>query len=118
MTGTLHSETTVTDKEQDWLDDAVPSWLPVVASVVSLAGVGVSTYLTLAHYTSVVKLVCSATGAINCEAVTTSPQSVLLGIPVAVLGVVWFVGMLAVNLPAAWRSDSPWRWWAYASPCT
>jgi uncharacterized membrane protein len=36
--------------------------------------------------------------------VTTSAQSHILGIPVAVLGLVFFVAMTAVDLPAAWRS--------------
>ena len=40
-----------------------------------VAGLGVSIYLTLTHYTKVVALVCSNNGAINCEKVTTSPQS-------------------------------------------
>lgn len=72
-----------------------------------LFGLGVSTYLTLAHYNPAVTLVCSSTGAINCEKVTTSPQSMVFGIPVAVLGLVFFVAMLALNVPATWRSGLP-----------
>ena len=58
-----------------------------------------SIYLTLTHYTKVVALVCSNNGAINCEKVTTSPQSMVFGIPVAVLGLVFFVSMFVLALP-------------------
>jgi uncharacterized membrane protein len=72
----------------------------------SLGGLGVSTYLTIAHYGSSVTLACPNTGAINCEKVTTSPQSVIFGIPVAVLGLVFFAAMLSLNTSRAWgRAD-------------
>jgi uncharacterized membrane protein len=41
---------------------------------------------------------------VSCELVTTSSESVFLGIPVAVLGLAWFVGMSVLCLPASWRS--------------
>ena len=44
----------------------------------------------------------------NCLQVTTSAQSKVFGIPVALLGLVYFVAMLPACLPAAWRSRSPW----------
>jgi uncharacterized membrane protein len=31
----------------------------------------------------------------------------LIGIPVAVLGLAWFAAMVVLNLPAAWRSGAP-----------
>lgn len=62
-----------------------------------------SIYLTLTHYTKVVALVCSNNGAINCEKVTTSPQSVVFGIPVAVLGLLFFVSMLVLALPRVYQ---------------
>ncbi len=76
--------------------------------LVCLAGVGVATYLTIEHFTHAVTLACPETGVVNCQKVTTSPQSVFLGVPVAVLGLVFFVAMLAWNVPAAWRSPVPW----------
>lgn len=72
--------------------------------VAALVGIGVSAYLTVAHYTSPDVLACAESGTINCEAVTTSAQSVVFGIPVAVLGLLWFVPMTALFVPAAWRS--------------
>lgn len=88
---------------------AAPRWLSPVATVVSLLGLGMSTYLTITHYAaSAVPLACPATGAINCEKVTSSPQSMIFGVPVAVYGAAWFVLMVAANLGPAWRSR---RWW-------
>jgi uncharacterized membrane protein len=63
-------------------------------------------YLTVAHYTSASILACSSRGAVNCERVTTSAQSELFGIPVAVLGMVWFAAMIALDLPRAWRANA------------
>jgi uncharacterized membrane protein len=67
----------------------------------------VSAYLTFAHYVGAVTLACPDTGAINCEKVTTSPQSVIFGVPVAVLGLVFFASMLLVSLPRVWRRPDP-----------
>lgn len=79
--------------------------VPTAALAISLAGLGVSTYLTVAHFTSSAILACSDSGLVNCAHVTTSPQSMVFGIlPVAVLGLGWFVAMTLLNLPWAWRS--------------
>ncbi len=78
-------------------------------------GLGLGIYLTVAHYVSPALLVCSNSGLVNCARVTTSPQSVVLGIPVAVLGLLYFVGMLFLTHPrslGSWRLY-PWRY-AYA----
>lgn len=71
--------------------------------ICSVAGLGVSIYLTLAHYSKSVNLVCSNTGTINCEKVTTSPQSMIFGVPVAVLGLLYFVPMLVLSLPVIYQ---------------
>lgn len=80
-----------------------PSPRNVGLLVCCVAGLGVSVYLTLTHYTKAVSLVCSNAGAINCEKVTTSPQSVVFGVPVAVLGLVFFLSMLALSVPAVYQ---------------
>lgn len=85
----------------------VSNWFPALGLIFAVAGVGASSYLTAAHYTTSSILACSGSGAINCAKVTTSPQSMLIGIPIAVLGLVWFLAMAALNVPAAWRSVSP-----------
>jgi len=80
-----------------------PTLRNIALLVCSFAGLGVSIYLTLTHYTKAVSLVCSDNGAINCEKVTTSPQSIVFGIPVAVLGLAFFVGMVILSLPPIYR---------------
>jgi len=84
----------------------VPSlrWQPLTTLLLSIAGLGVATYLTITHYDTHVALVCADNGIVNCEKVTTSPQSSIFGIPVAVLGLVFFFPMIALCLPVAWRS--------------
>lgn len=84
-----------------------PRWASPVTLVLTLAGLGVAIYLTVAHYDTSVTLACSSNGAINCEKVTTSAESEVFGIPVAVLGLAYFVFMLPWHLPAAWRSADP-----------
>jgi uncharacterized membrane protein len=78
-------------------------WQPITSLLVSLYGLGASIYLTITHFDKVA-LVCASNGLINCQKVTTSPQSEIFGIPVAMLGLVFFVPMIALCLPAAWRS--------------
>jgi len=74
----------------------------------SVGGVVVASYLAVAHYTSPSLLVCSDRGVVDCAQVTSSPQSTIAGVPVAVLGVVFFLAMSFLSLPAAWRSQSSW----------
>ncbi len=78
-------------------------WQPLATLVLSIAGLGIATYLTITHFDKVA-LVCSDTGTINCAKVTTSPQSEILGIPVAMLGLFFFIPMVLLCLPVAWRS--------------
>jgi uncharacterized membrane protein len=78
-------------------------WQPIVTLLLSVFGLGVSIYLTITHF-SPHALVCVSNGTFNCEKVTTSPQSEVFGIPVAMLGLFYFVPMIALCLPAAWRS--------------
>ena len=78
----------------------------VAAPLLCLAGLGVSAYLTIAHYNAKVILACPETGIVNCAKVTQSPQSAILGVPVALLGLLYFVAIGPLHLPAAWRSNS------------
>lgn len=90
-----------------------PLWLQISTLVLSLGGLGVSIYLTIAHYSSTNILACSDKGVINCAKVTTSPESIVFGIfPVAVLGLAFYVFMVAVNTPWAWRARLPVIRWA------
>ena len=85
----------------------VQPWVPLASLVLSLAGLGISVYLTIEHFTASTTLACPDTGALNCLKVTTSEQSALLGIPVAVLGLVYFAAMLALSAGPLWRSNLP-----------
>jgi len=81
-----------------------PLWLQWVSFVLALAGLGVSIYLTIAHYTESHLLGCSESGLVNCTKVTTSPQSYVFGIPVAVLGLAFYIAAVGLMSPWAWRS--------------
>lgn len=83
-------------------------WVAPVTFALAIAGAGVSGYLTIVHYTSSKLLACVSTGVINCERVTTSAQSEVFGIPVALLGLLWFVAMVGLCSPWAWRSPARW----------
>ena len=90
-----------------------PGWLQLTTWALSLAGLGVSVYLTVAHYTSSSILACSDNGLVNCAAVTTSPESMVFGVfPVAVLGLAFYVFMATVTSPWAWRATWPPLGWA------
>ena len=76
----------------------------IVSSVICLLGTAVASYLTLVHFDTSVTLTCPAAGkVINCEKVTTSAQSYVFHIPVALLGLCFFVPMLVICLPWVWR---------------
>ena len=83
-------------------------WIPWTTLVLSVAGVAVASYLTYEHFTAGTTLACPDTGVVNCVKVTTSEYSKALGIPVALLGLAFFVGMTALSLPPLWRTTSPW----------
>lgn len=83
----------------------VPRWLPASALVICVGGALASGYLTYEHFTMSSELVCPNKGGLDCESVTSSEQSKLFGIPVAILGLVYFVGMCAIVIPAAWRAS-------------
>jgi uncharacterized membrane protein len=84
---------------------AVPLWMQLATLALALAGLGVSIYLTIAHFTESTLAGCSETsGLVNCTKVTTSAQSYVFGIPVAVLGLAFYVVAVALMSPWAWRS--------------
>jgi uncharacterized membrane protein len=86
--------------------EAGPSpWLQITTFVLSLAGLGVSIYLTIAHFTESTLAGCSDTGLVNCTKVTTSAQSYVFGIPVAVLGLAFFAFAVAIMSPWAWQAS-------------
>ena len=90
-----------------------PLWFQLTTWALALAGLGVSTYLTITHYDSSVPLACSDKGVINCALVTSSAESMVFGVlPVAVLGLAFYVFMTAAVSPWAWRLKFPALAWA------
>jgi uncharacterized membrane protein len=73
----------------------------------SVLGLAISLYLTVVHFAQgQVPLLCSTGAVINCEQVTSSPESMVGPVPVAALGAVWFLVMLGISLSS---SDTPFR---------
>jgi uncharacterized membrane protein len=92
-----------------------PAWFQVAAWLLTLAGLGISVYLTITHYDEGA-LVCSASKTVDCHAVTTSEYSTLAGIPMPLLGLAFFVAFGALMTPWALRSTwPPLRWARVAS---
>ncbi len=81
----------------------MPRWPGAAGTVLSVLGLGVAGYLTYEHFTSSSTLACSDNGIVNCLKVTTSSYSAVAGVPVAVLGLVFFAVMLVLQLPPMWR---------------
>ncbi len=89
-----------------------PLWFQLTTWALALAGLGVSTYMTITHYDSSVPLACSDKGVINCALVTSSAESMVFGVlPVAVLGLAFYVFMTAAVSPWAWRLKFPALAW-------
>ena len=82
-------------------------WQPLTTLLLSLYGLGASIYLTITHFEPKA-LACVHSATFNCEKVSQSPQSEIFGIPVAMLGLAFFVPMLVLCLPALWRSSQRW----------
>lgn len=87
---------------------AAPRWAVISTGILAILGLGISTYLTIAHFIGTKALACSGNGVVDCALVTTSKQSQVLGIPVAMLGLFFFIAALAVWSPWAWRSQHRW----------
>ena len=81
-----------------------PAWLQWSTFALAILGLAASAYLTYTHFTDSGLLGCAEKGTINCAKVTTSPQSYVFGIPVAVLGLAFYVFLVAIMSPWAWRS--------------
>ncbi len=88
-----------------------PRWVAPASMIITVLAMADSAYLTYADFTTPKVLICSTKGFMDCAAVTTSSYSHPFGIPVAPVGLVWSVAMLALCTPWAWRAASPWLRW-------
>ena len=92
--------------EQEARPAGQPLWLQVVAFVLAILGLVISAYETYAHYNGSHLAGCptGGNGTFNCTAVITSSQSMVFGvIPVAVLGLAFYVAAVPLFSPWAWR---------------
>jgi uncharacterized membrane protein len=85
-------------------------WGPATTLVLSVLGLADSAYQTYTHFSGSGLLGCSASGD-ACVLVQHSAEAYVFGIPVAVLGVVFYVVMVALCSPWAWRSAAPAVGW-------
>ena len=81
----------------------------VVALAASLAGLGVSIYLTAVHYAGV-PLACPAAASINCEVVLSSAYALVAGtaIPTSAMGIAWFAVNTALWIRPLHRIELAW----------
>jgi uncharacterized membrane protein len=83
-----------------------PLWLQITSLVLAVIGLAISAYETYAHYNGSHLAGCpsGAGGTFNCTAVITSSQSMVFNvIPVAVLGLAFYVFAVVIFTPWAWR---------------
>lgn len=88
--------------------DAPTSWRQTATLLLCGIGFALSAHTLWVHIHPSALACPLTTGSIDCQAVLTSPASVVVGIPVPVFGVTFFLFMGALCLPAAWRSRSRW----------
>ena len=83
-----------------------PLWLQVTSLVLAVVGLAISAYETYAHFNGNRLAGCpTGTGAFNCSAVITSSQSMVFGVlPVAILGLAFYVVAVPLFSPWGWRA--------------
>jgi uncharacterized membrane protein len=89
-------------------NDLPPRWIRSAAIVLALLGLAVSAYLTFEHLTASTTLACPDTGRVDCAKVTSSTYSTVLGVPVAFLGLAFFLVLLPLLTSRAWGAADPW----------
>ena len=104
----LRDDTATTDVDPQPAGRGRPGWLAPVSLALVVTGLLVSTYLTFEHFTANATLACSIGGVVDCAKVTTSAWSTFMGVPVALLGLVFFVVLLGLCWPSTWRRRQRW----------
>ncbi len=107
MSGSTRSRTRVSGAATG--ERILPRWFIPVALGLAVIGTLLSAYLTFEHFTQNQTLACSTTATVNCQKVTESQWSSFLGIPVALLGLGFFIVMVVLCLPRLMRA--PGRLW-------
>lgn len=92
------------------------SWRAAVVLVLSLIGIGLSTYLTYIHFRhlfSGTASVCNFGAQLDCDAVNTSPYSELFGVPVSHFGLLFYLLTTGLSGYALMRPELRERLYAY-----
>jgi uncharacterized membrane protein len=82
------------------------AWLPVLAAIIALVGMGDSIYLTVHHYTAE-PVPCSLTN--GCEMVLTSPYAQIAGFPVAAFGAAAYFAAFSLAVLTAFGDRRMWK---------
>lgn len=93
--------------------DHADRMLVAAAALAGVAGIAISAYLTVVHY-SALQLVCTTSGVVSCERVLSSSYAVIAGsgLPTSAAGMIWFsvsAGLAAMQLTGR-RSSAIVRW--------
>ena len=84
-----------------------PRTLQMLNAAFAIAGLGISLYL---YYTKISKSTILCTPGSECDAVNASPYSMLLGVPVSLLGAVGYAALMLLALWAIFGRDNAPAW--------
>lgn len=74
----------------------------------NLLAIPITAYLTYLHYAEDASAVCNISDKLNCDIVNKSIYAEIFGIPVAVLGLAFYVFMLLFSIRGLFRDQSKW----------
>ncbi|MEK7589071.1 MAG: vitamin K epoxide reductase family protein [Patescibacteria group bacterium] len=92
--------------------NSVPRWIVVFFIVLSFAGFLDATYITVKHFQGGI-IPCSLTE--GCEPVLSSSYSKILGIPVSLIGVGYYLVVLLISIASLLHDQKIFRWAVYIS---
>jgi uncharacterized membrane protein len=72
----------------------IPRWVPIVILIIAIIGFVDATYVTIEHFQNIIPP-CTTGG---CEIVLTSAYSQILGIPVSLIGSVYYLVMIILTI--------------------
>ena len=101
----------LSEDDDEGYDDYGPDdkrWPWIAGLILSVLGLLDAAYLTYEHYTTNTLAGCSSHGVVNCAAVTTSIYSKIAGVPIVIPGLIFFIVMLALQLPKLWHNHNRW----------
>lgn len=88
------------------LNNSQISWLPLIASIVALIGLGDAVYLTVHHFNGVSVQCTVVTG---CEEVLNSPYAQIAGVPLALIGALAYFVVFSLAILAAFGNRRAWQ---------